>query len=41
MTARDLVTLGCANPAVVEEMYLKFQADPSSIDPSWRQILER
>ncbi len=37
----DLTAIGCANPDVVEEIYLKFQADPLSVDPSWRQILER
>ncbi|MDP1834740.1 MAG: 2-oxoglutarate dehydrogenase E1 component [Chlamydiales bacterium] len=41
MRADDLTELGCANPALLEEMYLKFQADPVSVDPSWREILER
>lgn len=41
MTLDDLTTIGCANPAVLEEMYERFQTNPLSVDPSWREILER
>lgn len=41
MGADDITELGCANPSLLEEMYIKFQTNPASVDPSWREILER
>ncbi len=41
MSADELTTLGCANPSIVEDIYLKFQANPNAVDPSWRELLER
>ncbi|HNP59014.1 MAG TPA: hypothetical protein PKG94_18905, partial [Gordonia sp. (in: high G+C Gram-positive bacteria)] len=28
------------NTWLVEEMYLRYQADPNSVDPSWREVLK-
>ncbi len=41
MSADELTALGCANPSILEDVYLKFQGNPTAIDPSWRQLLER
>ncbi len=41
MGADELTTLGCANLSIVEDIYLKFQANPTAVDPSWREFFER
>ena len=35
------IQLGFANAELYEEMYAKFLADPSSVDPSWRLIFNQ
>ena len=40
MSVDELLSIGGSNLSVLEEMYQKFQENPSSVDPSWRQLLE-
>ncbi|EFB41940.1 hypothetical protein pah_c022o270 [Parachlamydia acanthamoebae str. Hall's coccus] len=35
-----LIQSGFANLALIDEMYAKFQADPHSVDSSWRHLFE-